>query len=69
LHSIYYREEFTLVILVIGYERAESLVDILVYNFCLTVYFLIVGSRQLELNTNNSIEFILEARNKLRSMV
>jgi hypothetical protein len=69
LHSIYYKEEFTLIILVIGYKRAESLVDILVYNFYLTVYFLIVSSRQLELNTNDLIELILKARNKLKSTV
>jgi hypothetical protein len=69
LHSIYYKEEFTLIILVIGYKRAESLVDILVYNFYLTVYFLIVSSRQLELNTNDLRELILKARNKLKSTV
>jgi hypothetical protein len=69
LHLIYYKEEFALIILIIGYERAESLVNILVYNFYLTVYFLIISSRQLKLNTNNLIELILEARNKLKSTV
>jgi hypothetical protein len=69
LHSIYYKEEFTLIILVIGYERAESLVNISVYDFYLTVYFLIVSNRQLKLNTNNSTELILKARNKLKSTV
>jgi hypothetical protein len=69
LHSIYYKEEFTLVILVIGYERVEFLVNISIHDFCLTVYFLIVSSRQLKLNINNSIKLILEAKNKLRSTV
>jgi hypothetical protein len=66
LHLVYYKEEFILVILIIGYKRAESLVNILVYDFYLTVYFLIISSRQLKLNTNNSIKLILKARNKLK---
>jgi hypothetical protein len=69
LHLVYYKEEFTLVILIIGYKRAESLINILVYNFYLIVYFLIISNRWLKLNINNLIELILEARNELKSIV
>jgi len=69
LNAIYYREEFALVILVVGYKRPESLVDILVYNFSLAVCFLIIGGRKLKFNTNNSTELILKARHKLRALI
>jgi hypothetical protein len=69
LHLVYYKEEFTLIILIIGYKRAESLINILVYNFYLIVYFLIISNRWLKLNINNLIELILEARNELKSIV
>jgi hypothetical protein len=60
LHAVHYRDELALIVLVIGHERPQSLVDVSVHDFRLSVSLLVVGSRQFNLYANDSTELLPE---------
>ena len=51
------------------YKWSEALVDVLVGIFGLAISLRVESSRKLDLGSQNSVELILESRDKLRSAV
>jgi hypothetical protein len=69
LGSIHQRYELTPVVLVVIHKWSQSLIDIFVHNFSLAIGLLIVRSRKLDLNSNDTTKLILKGRNELGTPV
>jgi len=57
---IYNKHLFVLVILIIINIRAQSLIEVLVYNFRLFIYLQVIRSRQLKFYSNPFAKLVLK---------
>ena len=51
LSEVYYKQEIILIILVVAYKRSEVLLEVLIIDLYLTVYFRVHGSKELQVST------------------
>jgi hypothetical protein len=69
LRVIYYRKKLDLIILIVVYEGAQSLIYILVYNLRLSVRLRVVSGEELQLNIQNPAEFLLKIGYELKTTI
>ena len=69
LSVVHHRDQLGPVVLVIVHERPKTIVDILVYDFCLSVCLRIERYRQFNLNAQDTAYFGPERGDELRAAV